>query len=46
MAYAYAMNGNLGLSAASMQETLRAPGYGQQAQQVGTAAPTGPLQLV
>jgi Ca2+-binding RTX toxin-like protein len=45
MAYAYAMNGNLGLNAAAMQETLRAPGYGQQAQQLA-AAPTAPLTLV
>jgi hypothetical protein len=43
MAYEYAMKGNLGLNAAAMQETLRAPGYGQQAQAVGVLAPVTQL---
>ena len=44
--YAYAMNGSLGLSAAAMQETLKAPGYGEQVQKL-TPAPAGAsMQLV
>jgi Ca2+-binding RTX toxin-like protein len=45
MAYAYAMNGALGLSTAVMQDTLRAPTYGQQPQKLTPAALGGSLQL-
>jgi Ca2+-binding RTX toxin-like protein len=45
MAYAYAMNGALGLSTALMQDTLRAPTYGQAPQKLTPSAAGGSLQL-
>ena len=46
MGYAYAMNGSLGLSAAAMQETLKAPGYGEQVQKLTPAPGGASVQLV